>query len=442
MPATFLTGATGFIGSEILRRILIREPERRVYALVRAGSECAAAWRGREVLFRLFMDDDCATGDALGRVRWLDGDLSRAGLGLAAPTAATVADECDELIHAAASTAWDLPLDVAAAVNARGVEGMVELARAGARGARHAPPRLVHVSTAYVAGRRNGAIAPEDLPGPRGPFDNTYEETKASAERFLRERMGELPITVVRPSIVVGDSTTGRTFNFNVLYFPIKLLHRGMLPVIPGRRTTRLDVVPVDYVCDALLALARDGACAGKTYHLTADDDAITVADFTRQVVAWFNEPRHAAGLPQLRPPRLVGPATWTVLHWALRRRLHGRARYLLEAFQQYRPFITTDKRFLATGTREALGARAAYPPVASYLRRVVDYAVTREWGKSVSWDPSVLKDRGEPDLVWRCANGHQSDGPGFTCRRCGARMAPLPSQHAAAGSAATTVSG
>ena len=396
MSASLLTGTTGFIGSEVLRRLLLREPDRRVYALVRAASDADAARRGREVLFKLFFDDEAATADAKGRVRWVRGDLTRPGLGLASAVRDEIVAECDELIHAAASTDWDLPLDEAAAVNVAGVRAIAELAAQSARGPR--PARLVHVSTAYVAGRRAGVVHPDELPGPGGPFNNTYEATKVEAERFLRERMGEMPVTVVRPSIVVGDSGTGRTFNFNVLYFPIKLFYRGLLPVVPGRRSTTLDIVPVDYVCDALLALGRDPAAVGRTFHITADEDAMPLMEFADRIIAFFNERRvvqgqAGSGQPPLRPPKLIGPLRWRVLHWWLRRRLTERPRQQFDAFNLYLPYIMTDKRFVAASTRRALEGRVAYPTIESYILRVAEYAVSREWGRGVSWDPTLLRD-------------------------------------------------
>ena len=389
MPATFLTGATGFIGAEILRRLLGREPDRRVYALVRAETAAFAAQRGREVLFRLFFEDHEATQDAKCRVRWVVGDLTRPGLGMDRAARQEIVAECDELIHSAASTDFDLPLDEAEAVNFAGAQAMTELAAEVSHGGRLA--RLIHVSTAYVAGRRDGVVKPEELPGPEGPFDNTYEQTKAKAERFLRERMGDLPITVVRPSIVVGDSRTGRTFNFNVLYFPIKLIYRGLLPVVPGRRSTTLDIVPVDYVCDALLALGRDAAATGRTFHLTADDDAMPAMEFVDRVVDFFNERRSGGGQAPLRRPRLVNPIAWKVLRYWLGRRLHGRPREQFEAFNVYVPYLLTEKRFVAWDTRRALEGRVAYPRIASYVLQMADYAATREWGKRVSWDASLL---------------------------------------------------
>ena len=390
MPATFLTGTTGFIGSEILRRLLQGGSERRVYALVRAPDAAEAARRGRQVLFKLFMDDLEATADAKRRVRWVTGELARPGLGLAPEDRAEVVAECDEIIHSAASTDWDLSFDEAEAVNFVGVLRITELAAAMARGGRLA--RFVHISTAYVAGRRDGAVAPEDLPGAEGPFNNTYEATKAKAERFLREQMEEVPITVVRPSIVVGDSRSGRTFNFNVIYFPLKLMYHGLLPVVPGRATTTLDIVPVDYVCDATIALGRDPSAVGRTYHLTADDDALPLVAFADRITRFINE-RMRAGRPPVRSPRLIGPMAWWGIRWWYGRKLRGKAKRQFDAFNTYLPYILTDKRFVATSTRQALDGRVPYPPVASYILRVAEYAITREWGKDVSWAPSLMRD-------------------------------------------------
>jgi len=133
MPATFLTGATGFIGSEVLRRLLVHEPERQVHALVRAADAAEAARRGREVLFKLFFDDEAATADGRRRIHWVIGNLKQPGLGLAPEARGRILAECDEVIHAAASTDWDRPLEAAEAVNVEGVRAVVELAAEAAR---------------------------------------------------------------------------------------------------------------------------------------------------------------------------------------------------------------------------------------------------------------------------------------------------------------------
>jgi long-chain acyl-CoA synthetase len=391
--AVFVTGGTGFIGGEVLKRVLAREPGRRIYALVRGEGEEQARRRGREVLFKLYGEDRDLVDDAKARVRWMRGDLVKPALGLSKEQQDEVVSECDELVHAAASTDFDLPLAEALSVNFAGAKSICDLAQRIARERPGRLRRLMHVSTAYVAGPRKGRILAEELPGEAGPFNNTYEETKAKAERYLRERMGEMPITVLRPSIVVGDSHTGRTYNFNVLYFPIKLIHRGLLRYCPGGPSTTLDIVPVDYVCDALLALGRLPAAAGKTYHLAAGDDAMPIQEFASRVCDYYNRQRAQAGQSPLPHTRIVGPWLWRVMKWWMARRLSGRAKEQFDAFNVYLPYVTTEKRFDVAPTRAALDGAVPYPRIASYIERVAEYAVTREWGRRVSWDPSAFQE-------------------------------------------------
>lgn len=389
--AIFLTGATGFIGGEVLKRVLVREPGRRAYCLVRAESDEQARRRGREVIWKLFQEDREATDDAKARVTWVRGDLVAPELGLAKARRDELLAECDELVHAAASTEFDLPLEEAERVNFAGARSIADLAVRGAKAGRL--KRLMHLSTAYVAGSRVGRILPEELLGPEGPFNNTYEQTKAKAERYLRERMGDAPITVLRPSIVCGDSATGRTYNFNVLYFPMKLIHRGLLRMAPARRTTTLDIVPVDYVCDATLALGREPAAAGRTFHLAAGPDAMPIHEFTDRMVAYYNGQRQKAGQPPLPRTRFVSKWRWWFIKWWMGRKLSGRAREQFDAFNIYLPYVTTEKRFDVAATHALLEGKVRYPRIAEYIERIAEYAVSREWGKRVSWDPSVLQE-------------------------------------------------
>src|SRR4051794_20030427 len=208
-----LTGATGFVGSELLVRLLERT-DRGVVALVRARDDVAAAVRVDNLL-----------GEALGpavrgarpRVRALAADLERPGLGLAPGAFDALAAEAALVVHCAASISFSLPLEEARRINVGGTSGVLELARAA--DARGALERLVHVSTAYVAGERVGRVrADERDVGQR--HRNTYERTKLEAEQLVA-RSG-LPASVLRPSIVVGDSRTGWTPAFNVIYWPLR----------------------------------------------------------------------------------------------------------------------------------------------------------------------------------------------------------------------------
>ena len=114
---------------------------------------------------------------------------------------------------------------------------------------------------------------------------------------LLRKRGSSLPVQVVRPSIVVGDSRSGWTPAFNVLYAPLRAFSGGAYPMIPARRSSPVDVVPVDYVADGILALAGR---PGTTYHLTASERASTVGELIELASGYAGRPA-----PRVVPPRL-----------------------------------------------------------------------------------------------------------------------------------------
>src|SRR5205823_4457876 len=129
-------------------------------------------------------------------------------------------------------------------------------------------------STAYVAGTHNGVFAERDLDVGQS-FHNSYEQSKFEAEQLVRARE-DLPFTILRPSIVVGDRSSGWTSAFNVLYWPLRAFARGLFDAVPAIPTAPVDVVSIDYVADAIHELCQCPLAAGETYHLTAGADAST----------------------------------------------------------------------------------------------------------------------------------------------------------------------
>ena len=256
-----LTGATGFVGAVVLDRLLRAGHE--VICLVRATDDAEAAARLRTVLER-------SGAPAGARARAVAGDLTTPGLGLDAEHRAALAAELGTIVHAAASVAFDLSLEESRAINVEGTRRVLALA-AEVSGLE----RIVHVSTAYVAGARRGTVAEDDTG--HGPFRNAYERSKREAEDLVRA--SGLPSTVLRPSIVAGERATGWTASFNVLYVPVRAFAAGALPVLPGRRRSPVDVVSVDYVADAIAALAVHPGAAGQTLHLVAGERDSTVRE-------------------------------------------------------------------------------------------------------------------------------------------------------------------
>jgi long-chain acyl-CoA synthetase len=358
-----ITGATGFLGTELLARLL-SGGDRRVWALVRASSQAEAEARGRATLASLVPES------VAERVVPVAGDLLRDGLGIDPRRRDELAEAVDEVIHSAASVSFSLPLDQARAVNVEGARHVLELATlAAARGA--GLRRFAHVSTAFVAGTHSGPFHEADLARRQG-FNNTYERSKWEAEGLVCRYQGLLPVQVFRPSIVVGDDRTGWTSSFNVIYTPLRAYARGALPAVPARRSAPVDVVPVSHVARAILALSNAGP--GRTFHLAAGPAATTVGELIDLAADLLGRPRARA-----LPPGLYRRA----VHPLLLRRAGPAQRRWLERGEVFFPYFASRLRFDVSAARAGLEpVEIRVPRVDAYLDRLLEFAVRANWGR------------------------------------------------------------
>jgi len=358
-----LSGATGFLGTELLARYL-QETDRAIFAIVRADDDAHAQRRLHETLESAF-----GTAEPFaGRVRALAGDMTLPGLGLSPEVAQHVAGAVDEIVHGAAAVSFDLDLAQARAINVQGTREMLELAELCHR--RGGLRRFTYVSTAYVAGTHKGRFGEEDLDVGQG-FRNPYERSKFESEQLVRARAERLPIIVVRPSIIVGDSRTGWTASFNVLYWPTRALARGSFPVLPARRRSPVDVVSVDYVADAIRALAAMPDAAGGTFHLTSARDATSIGELLAL----------ACDKLDVKAPPLISPALYLRVLGPLLGRLQPRRRTFLKAAATYVPYFAVRVQFDDTRARAALGAQVRPKPLGEYYGQIIDYALRTRWG-------------------------------------------------------------
>lgn len=364
-----LTGATGFLGTALLARLVQAPHERRVWALVRADDERAAAARIRAALAPLVDDIDAACA----RIVAVPADLEQPWLGLDTRQTEAIAGAVTEVIHAAASVSFTLPLDAARAVNVEGTRRVLDLAaRCAERGA--GLNRFAHVSTAYVAGTHRGRFGEDDADIGQS-FNNSYERTKLEAEQLVRAHRERLPVQVLRPSIVVGEEQGGWTSSFNVIYTPLRAFARGALSAIPARRGAPVDVVSVSYVADAILALALTEAGQCRTYHLTAGADASSVDELLAMGARRLRQP----------PPRVVSPLLYRrVLHPLMVWRSTGARKRWLKRANVFFPYFDAKVRFDTTRSRAALVPLGVCPaPLATYFDGLMDYAEGCDWGRA-----------------------------------------------------------
>lgn len=363
----FLTGATGFVGMQLLARYLERS-ERQVYALVRADDDAGAQRRLDETIARV-LPDPAPHAERAVAVR---GDVTQPGLGMAPRRRASLATEVGEIVHAAASVSFALPLPESRAINVAGTEQVLRLAElANRRG--DGLQRLSYISTAYVAGDHRGSFGEDELDiGQR--FRNPYERSKFEAELRVRAHAERLPVQIFRPSIVVGEADSGWTPAFNVIYWPLKAFSRGAYAAIPARRSAPVDVVPVSYVADAIFELAGRDARSGTTYNLAAGEEATSVGELLRLSSGYFGRRR-----PRVIPPR----AYLRALHPLLKRTSDARRRRALEASEVFFPYFAMRVRYDTANTRAALAdTGVAVPRLPDYFERLMDYAVAADWGR------------------------------------------------------------
>ena len=279
------TGFPGFIGTRVVRSLVRADPELRVAALV----EPRFADRAREVAQRI-------DGE---RVEVLEGDISERGLGLAEDQLERLRAEVTIGYHLAAIYDLAVPLDTAQRVNVDGTGNVLDVCADCER-----LERLNYVSTAYVAGDRTGVVYEHELVFGQG-FKNHYESTKFQAEVWVREAMDKVPVTIYRPAIVVGDSQTGETQKFDGPYYMLRTISRtmrmgGRIPQF-GASNAPFNVVPVDFVVDALVAAAADPATVGETLHLV-DPEPITALELMRLL-----SQEYAGKQPSYKlPPKMI----------------------------------------------------------------------------------------------------------------------------------------
>jgi thioester reductase-like protein len=200
-----------------------------------------------------------------GRAQMLVGDVASMHLGLSTTEYRELSQGLTGIVHAAEWSHLGADRLSMERVNIEGTRAALELAQDCSK-----LRRFTHFSTVFVSGDRVGVIAEDELSFGQS-FRNLYEETRFEAEMLVRRAMGQLPCTVLRPSIVVGDSKTGEIDKFDGPYTIAILLVTSPLQVplpLPGDGVAPLNAVPIDFVVAASAAIHGDPRAVGRTFHI------------------------------------------------------------------------------------------------------------------------------------------------------------------------------
>jgi thioester reductase-like protein len=348
MGTIFFTGFPGFLGVELLPRVLRRSPEDRALCLVQAKFAEVARRRA----------DELVAGDPslAGRIELVVGDITVAGLGL--DDLGKVAAGITEIWHLAAVYDLSVPREIGMRINVDGTRHVLDLAeQAGALS------RFQYVSTCYVSGRYAGPFSESDLDVGQS-FSNFYEETKFLAEADVQaRRRGGLPTSIYRPSVVVGDATTGATQKYDGPYFALQWILRqkriAIMPAIGDPTAFRFNIVPRNFVVDAIAHLSGEDRSKDKVYQL-ADPKPLTVDEL-------YDEMARATGRRLVRIPLTRRLAKFGV------EKVPGVQRVMRIPSDSI-DYLTHPTHYLTANQADLEGSGIACPPVPSYLPVLVDF--------------------------------------------------------------------
>ena len=326
--AIFLTGSTGYIGAHVAANLL-SEHGASLNLLVRARDPHEAEerlWRG----LQLHLDFPVFYELLQTRIRVFRGDLTGQRFGLSSDDYDRLVHTTDSIIHCAASLNRKSEKSCMN-VNLRGTLEVLQLGMAVDH--YHGLRRFSHVSTVAVAGKRQDEVVTEDnsIDWERSDYD-PYARTKKFCEHMIRQLLPEVPKTIFRPSIVLGDSRRAETTQFDMVRAFVFL---AGLPVLPLRSKDRVDIVNVDFVADAIATLHVKEKTQFDTYHLSSGRESQTFRQLTESLAA-AQDKRGPIYLPFLQ-----SPFTSSVNALSNRKSAIGRGAALMKVFMPYLTFNT-----------------------------------------------------------------------------------------------------
>jgi nucleoside-diphosphate-sugar epimerase len=349
-----LTGATGMVGRDLVPLLIRRDDVEKIFTLVRVTEQQACS---------------CKIVPARGDV------TASSNLGLSAEVSAEIMGGVTVIIHAAADTQFAAPLDRARMVNLEGSRNVLAFASRC--------PRLrgvVALSTVHVAGRRTGTIREDDLLHTAG-FVNSYEQSKYEAEILLREGMGELPISILRLSTVLGDSTTGEVGKLAAIHHALRLCYNSLAPMVPGTPDSAVDLIALDFAAAAVEHFAIDGFQAGRTFHICGGEDVMTISELLERTRETFLQHRPSWRKHGIEMPAIVDLPTFELFARSVEEVGDSLLRSSVAVIKHFAPQLAYPKIFADAVCANSLRAAAIVKPaVVEFYPKVVRWLVETGW--------------------------------------------------------------
>jgi nucleoside-diphosphate-sugar epimerase len=349
-----LTGATGMVGQALGALLAGRNDVGEIFALVHKTEN--QSWPEK--------------------VKPVRGDVTAGPqLGISVEVSREILDRITLIVHAAAETRFSAPPNEARSVNLRGTKNVLTFASRCPR-----LKALTALSTVHIAGRRTGSIQEEDLSHGAG-FVNSYEQSKYEAELLLRGHMGELPISVLRLSTVLGASTTGEVGRLAAIHHALRLYYNSLAPMIPGTPDSAVDLIAVDYAAKAVEHFATDGFQAGRTFHICGGEDVLTTGEMLHLTLETFLRYRPSWRKRAIEMPAIVELPTFELFVRSVEEIGDNILRGSVEIIKHFVPQLAYPKTFVdAACTQSLTTAGLLRPKIREFYPKIIRWLVETGW--------------------------------------------------------------
>jgi len=354
-----VTGCTGFLGSELIRTLLLDQRINELYLVIRGLPGASPLERFAKIVEYWAKFVDVPTTEQLKRVRIIEWDLESKKV----PNLPT---KIKYVIHCAAVTELGVELAKGRRANLFATQNLIRAVETQLQ-----LKRFIHFSTAYVSGTTKGLIKEES----RYPssFHNNYELTKMESEQFVRQTT--LPYTILRPSIIVGRSDNGFFFGTKVLYSVWRMWLSGRIPRAPIDPSSWVDIVPVDFVVEATLAMIDDENSINSVFHLCAGNDRQSPKTIMLEATRAFEVPV---------PPTVPAWYAYLLLKWPMRYFIGHTLREILKVMYHHLPYLGIRNRTFDMCKTDAVlakhGVRCA--TFSTYGYSLFRFCRDTSWGK------------------------------------------------------------
>ncbi len=351
----FMTGATGVLGQDLVKELL-ETTKADIAILVRGKNRKTHSERIRKLLTGIALDSHLGA-----RIRVIEGDVTHHKFGIKKEDLAFLERECKVFYHIAALTALNGTEKECLEINVGGTEHALELAWDLRKKGKL--ERFIYFSTAFVAGSVWDYCSKEDELPAKPKFANYYESSKYKSESKVREAMAQgMPVTIIRPSIVVGHSETGVVSDFNVIYPFFKLFAHGALSQLPTHVENTFNIVPIDFVIKATGVIAKSPKSINKTYHLVSPNPP-SIGMLLKLAKEEY---------PNVPPIQVLHPKDFQ------KAKMSADEQMVFSIMEPYLGYLNGHLTFDTTNTREILRGTGLSMPKTGYdfLKTIVHYAV------------------------------------------------------------------